>query len=416
MNKRVVITGLGCVTPAGTELHTVWQAAIAGKSLAQPVIRFNTSGLRSKLAGQVPDIDYTTVIPPMALRRLDPLTRMVIFAGHLALKDAAVDPPTIPPERLGIVMGTGYGSTSHTDEFFRGVVAGADSLNPSLFPNTVPNASASSLAIHLKFKGPNSTFTQKEVSGEAALAFAADLISNGRADLVLAGSGEELSEFMFHSLHQVRALSPRPNHNEEVMRPYDLRRNGWVVGEGCAIVVLEDLERARTRGARIYAEIAATACRSGSDGPVAYDATGRSSVAAMHEALALAKIPPDDVAFVHGSANGSTVLDRMEAEAVAEVFAGRSEPMPLISTRSLFGALEGYGVIKLALSCLALQYAAIPPTPELELPMKVPGIRLVNHSPAPLTGSAILLHSASYGGVAMALAIKQIDHEKPSGE
>jgi len=277
MSNRVVITGIGTVNALGQDVPSYWDAVKAGKSAIRPIEGFDTSGFRSKLGAEVRGFDASKFADPMKLRRMDLLSQMVLVASMEAMKDSGID-GDIPAERLGIVIGNGYGGTSFTDAFIEGLlVNGPSGVNPMLFPTTVPNSAASHTSIMLGIKGPNSTFCQKDVSAEQAIIYAAELLRKGAADAVIAGGGEELSDVMYHAFDALWVLSPGHSGDpeDEGCRPFDRRRNGRVLGEGAGVLVLETLESAKKRGAKIYAEITGWSQSSGNAGISKYNPSGR---------------------------------------------------------------------------------------------------------------------------------------------
>lgn len=363
--NRVVITGLGTVNTLGLDVPSYWDAVRSGKSAIRPVEGFDTSPFGSKLGAELRGFEPSKFVDPMKLRRMDRLSQMVLVASMEAMKDAGLDGGQIPPERLGIVIGNGYGSTSCTDEFFEGLLLrGPSGVNPMLFATTVPNAAASITSIELKIKGPNSTFCQKDVSAEEAMIYAATMLRKGAADAIITGGGEELTHVIYHAFSRLGVLSPGM-HGEpstEGCFPFDRRRNGRVLGEGAGVLVMETLDSARRRGARIYAELTGDAATGGVSGVSAYPAKTAPLVRAMGMALNRASVQPSEVSYISAAANSTPVLDHMETMAVKELFGRSAGKVPISSIRPMTGDFDGMGGLRILTSALAIRDGYIPPT------------------------------------------------------
>ena len=308
MTRRVVITGIGTVNALGLDVPTYWANVRAGRSAIRPIEGFDTAPFRSKLGAEVTGFEPSRLIDPMKLRRMDRLSQMMVVSSIEAMKDAGIEVGNMPPERIGVVVGNGYGGTSCTEEFFEGLLLrGPAGVNPMLFPTTVPNSAASLTSIELKIKGPNSTFCQKDISAEEAVIYAAGLIRKGAADAVIAGGGEELNDVIYHAFSSLDILSKGANGFAEGCRPFDRTRNGRVLGEGAAVLILESLESAQNRGARIYAELAGSALTGGLSGISRYNGDIGSMVRAM--GLALERSGVGSIDYISAAANSTRDLD-----------------------------------------------------------------------------------------------------------
>src|SRR4030067_3731074 len=282
MTHRIVITGLGIISSIGIGKEEFWKHCLQGTSGIKPVQRFDVSSYRSKLGGQLPEIDFKTFIKPVNLRRMDRIGKIMVSAVRLALDDSGLDLRKEDPDRMGISIGTGLGSSDTVDQFFRSLLKeGPPGAQPLLFQTAVPNTMTSHCAIEYGIKGINITFSHKETSTEMAMVYAYHLLKEGRADVILAGGGDELSEPLYHVYSMLGALSPGKGKGSEGMRPFDRDRNGIVPGEGSGILVLEALEHAEKRGARIYAEIGGVGLSGSTDGVLRYDLKGDSIARTM---------------------------------------------------------------------------------------------------------------------------------------
>jgi len=328
---------------------------------------------------------------------------MAVAASIEALQDASLTGPRPDPTAMGVILGTGYGSTAQTDEFFVGMLReGPEEANPSLFPDTVPNAPASQIAIYHGLKGPNVTFSHNEVSGEQALAFACRLLQEDRAEALLAGSVDELSSVLFHSFAVLRTLSPKSG-GEEGMRPFDRRRNGRVLGEGAGILVLEKRSRAKERGAKIYGSLLASASTGGPVGAPHYEAGSVEMARAITLVLKHAGIPPEQLGYISAAANSTPGLDRAEAAAIEKVF-GRNRPIPISSLKGHMGDFCGTGGLRAAALLLSLREGKIPATYGLQDPEY--GLDHVLGKPRETPIPFALLNGFSFGGSNICLVFK----------
>ncbi|HWR90976.1 MAG TPA: beta-ketoacyl synthase N-terminal-like domain-containing protein, partial [Desulfobacterales bacterium] len=292
MPNRVVVTGVGLITPLGVGKDAFMKRLLDGVSGIQPITLFDTARFRVKLGAQVREFTPSDFIRPATLRRMDRLSQMATAAARMAVDDAGFQIGPHNRDRVGIVLGTCFGATDVAAQF--GKVLFTDSprrANPILVPNVVMNAPAGHAAIELGVRGVNSTVNHREVSAETAIAYAAAEIARDRADLVLAGGGDILSEFCFRVLTRFRTLSPQDG-GPEGIRPFDVRRNGTVVGEGAGVVCLESLASAAARGAAPYCEIAGWGLSAAPAGPNDWPADPGGPSLAMTRALAAAGIEP----------------------------------------------------------------------------------------------------------------------------
>src|SRR4030042_1908300 len=277
MTHRVVITGLGIVSSIGVGKEAFWESCVQGISGIKPIQGIDVSFYRSQLGGQLPEIDFKAFIKPANLRRMDRIGKIVASAVRLGIDDSGLNLKEEDSSRIGISIGTGLGSSDTVDQFFRSLLKeGPIGAAPLLFQPAVPNALTSHCAIDYGIKGVNIPFSHKESSTEMAMTFAHHLLKEGRADVIFAGGGDELSEPLYHVYSMLGALSPGKGKGAEGMRPFDQNRNGIVLGEGSGIIVLETLEHANKRGAKVYAEMAGAGLSGSTEGLLRYDLKGDS--------------------------------------------------------------------------------------------------------------------------------------------
>jgi 3-oxoacyl-[acyl-carrier-protein] synthase II len=359
MDHRVVITGLGVVSSIGIGKETFWENCLRGISGIKPVRGFDVSSYRSRLGAQLPEIDFKVFIKPANLRRMDRIGKIVVSAVRLAMEDSGLDLKEENSSQIGISIGTGLGSSDTVDQFFRSLLKeGPVGAAPLLFQTAVPNAITSHCAIEYGIKGVNITFSHKESSTEMAMTLAYHLLKEGRADIVFAGGGDELSEPLYHVYSMLGALSPGRGKGTEGMKPFDQDRNGIVLGEGSGILVLETLEHAKKRGAEIYAEMAGAGLSGSTDGILRYDVKGDSIARAM--SLSARELPTVD--YISAAANSTPDLDRGETLAITKVFGKMAREISVGSLKSMLGEFDGSGGIRACGVALSLYHGVIPPT------------------------------------------------------
>jgi len=400
---EIVITGMGIISACGVGREAFWQNCLRGQTGIAPISSFDTSAYSSHLGAEARDFNPKDFIPPLKYRRMSRVSRLAVAASIEALKDATLEVSPSSAPGLGVLIGTGYGSTSQTDDFFLGLLKeGPEGANPSLFPDTVPNAPASQISIYHGLRGPNTTFSHNEVSGEQAMAYAYRLLQEGRAEVLLAGSVDEFSAVLFHSYAVLQALSPKGAY-EEGMRPFDRRRNGRVLGEGAAILVLERKKWAQERGAKIYGSLVACAATGGPVGINHYEAGAEQMARTIKTVLNKAGISPGQVDYISAAANSTLELDRTEALAIQKVFTP-ADSIPVSSLGGHIGSFCGSGALRAAALLLSIKERKILPTfglkdPEFDLDHVIGG-------PRPRLMQYALLHGFSFGGSNVCLLFK----------
>jgi 3-oxoacyl-[acyl-carrier-protein] synthase II len=393
------------VSSIGVGRETFWENCLRGTSGIKPIQRFDVSFYRSRLGGQLPEIDFKTFIKPANLRRMDRIGKIVVSAVRLAIEDSGLDLKKEDPGQIGISIGTGLGSSDTVDQFFRSLLKeGPLGAAPILFQTAVPNAITSHCAIEYGIRGVNITFSHKESSAEMAMIFAYHLLKQGRADVLFAGGGDELSEPLYHVYSMLGALSPGRGKGEvEGMRPFDQDRNGIVLGEGSGILVLETLEHAKRRGARIYAEMAGAGLSGSTVGLVRYDLEGDS----IARAMSLAAQELHTVDYISAAANSTPGLDRGETLAIKKVFGKRTGEISVSSLKSMLGEFDGSGGIRACGLALSVYHGMIPPTIGTERRDPQCDLNLVLGQPKKKEIRSALLNACSNGGSNISLWFKR---------
>ncbi|HVO28224.1 MAG TPA: beta-ketoacyl-[acyl-carrier-protein] synthase family protein [Candidatus Margulisiibacteriota bacterium] len=358
--QSVAVTGLGVISPIGIGRDAFWSALCAGQSGIAPLA--TTEARVPRLAARIPEFAARHFIRSSHLRRADGLSRSIVCAARMALADAGL-PHALPPERLGIVVGSALGDVAESAQYLaRLFTKGPSLVSPMMFPNLVLNAPASYAAMELGCTGANLTVSHGEISGEQAIALGCDLIRAGRADVVLAGGGDQFAEIVVAAYRDYRALSSQRG-GPEWCSPYDVDRNGIILGEGAAMLVLESAQHVRRRAATAYAELV-DYVSFGVPAP-AYDWPLRAPAAAgpLRELIArcLGSSTDTGVDVVCGSANSSRRLDACEIDVLARVFGEAAPRMALTSIKGAIGEFGAAGALSAVATCLALREAIVPP-------------------------------------------------------
>ena len=366
----VVITGVGVISPLGTGLEDFWKGLIEGRNGIEKIAAFDTAPFRSKKGGLVKGFNPRAFIPPLKIRKLDRSSQFAIAASKMALEDADLTiGENVAPERTGIILGSGFCGVVSSEAFHRGqVLRGPGDLNPILFPNTVPNAAASNASIELGIKGPNSTVVQSFCTAEAALFFACQQLFTNRADVIVTGGVDELSAILYRGWNELR-LTAWDGGDGERSAPYDLKRNGFIPGEGAGIMVLERMADALHRKARIYGQILGFATAGGSTHSA--EGTARSISGALKRSGMKA------IDFIDGAGNASPRLDCMEAEGLKLALSDHYLDIPISSIKSMVGEGIASGGMRIAADLLMMEYGKIPPTINYEYPDPLCRLRIV---------------------------------------
>jgi 3-oxoacyl-[acyl-carrier-protein] synthase II len=403
---RVVITGLGVVSSIGVGKEEFWKNCLEGNSAIRPIRGFDVGSYRSRLGAQLPEVDFKAFIKPANLRRMDRIGRIVVSAVRLALDDSGIDVKKEDPNRMGMSIGTGLGSSDTVDQFFRSLLKdGPAGAAPLLFQTAVPNAIASHCSIEYGIKGVNLTFSHKETSTEMAMAFAYRLLNEGRADVILAGGGDELSEPLYHVYSMLGALSPERGKGPEGMRPFDQERNGVVLGEGSGILVLETLEHAEKRGAKMYAEMSGVGMAGSADGLLRYNLEGDS----IAKAMSVAAQELSTVDYICAAANSTPDLDRAETLAIKKVFGERTKEISVGSLKSMIGEFDGSGGIRACGVALTLFHGVVPPTIGIEHLDPQCDLGVIVGQPEKKKIRSSLLNGCANGGSNISLWFKRYD-------
>ena len=363
--RRAVITGLGFVTPIGIGVETVWRRLHEPRSAVQTIDRFDSAPFRSHIAAQVNDFDAVAMLSARQARRTDRCSQLALAATRLALEDAALDLTREAADRVGVLAGTALGGIGFAEvENEKYVRGGPRSVDPLLALTVFGGAVSCNVAIANGVSGVNSTNAMSCSSGTIAIGEAFRAIVHGAADVVLAGGSEApLYPLCYGSFSLIRAMSTRNADPATASRPFDLGRDGFVMAEGAAFVVVESLEHALARGARIYAEIAGFGLTNDAHHMTQPRPDGREAVRAMRLALDEAGCAPSGIDWINAHGSSTTLNDSTEARAIRDVFGDHANTVPVSGTKGWHGhALGASGAIETAIACLAMTRDWIPPT------------------------------------------------------
>ena len=369
--KRVVVTGMGAITPLGQTPGEFWQNLVAGKSGIGPMTLCDPTGYPCRIAGEVRDFDPTDHISGREARRMARFSQLAVAAGLTAAQDARLKMEREDPYRVGVILGNGNGGFPTLEENCRIMAEkGGMRISPFFFPMVLPNMAAANVSHYLGAKGHNSTASTACAASNQAIGEALELIRRGGADVVLAGGTEAgISQLGLSGFAVMRALSTNNEEPERASRPFDANRDGFVPAEGSVILVLESLEHARARNADILVELAGFGCTADAGHLVQPEETGRSAAEAMRRALADAGAALDTVDYINAHGTSTPLNDAIETLAIKLLFGDRAYQIPISSTKSMIGhALGGSGSLEAAACINTITSGTIHPTINYETP------------------------------------------------
>lgn len=369
--RRVVITGIGAVTPIGHTREGLWQGVLRGKSGVRRVRAFDTSGYRSQVAAEVLDFDAAPYLDRKQLKRLDRYSQFALCAAKMAVADAELDLEAEAHERVGVCIGSALGGMLTAEEQHGAFAArGLGAVSPMLAVTVFGAAASCNIAIEFGVTGPNTANCNSCAAGTMAIGDALRFIQRGEAEVMLAGGAEApIAPLCFGSFSIIRAMSKRNHDPERACRPFDKGRDGFVMGEGAAILVLEDAGHAERRGAHIYAEILGYSLTNDAYHMSAPHPGGVEAARAMAMVLKDAGLGPEDIEYINAHGSSTPMNDKIETMAIKQVFGGVAGRIPVSGTKGLYGhALGASGAIEAAIGALALTYKYVPPTVNYETP------------------------------------------------
>ena len=365
MKRRVVITGVGPVTPIGTGKETFWNNLIAGKSGVGIITRFDPTDFDVKIAGEVKNFEYADYMDKKEGKRMDRVTHFAVAAAKLAVEDAKLDLEKINQVRAGVCVGSGIGGIeTFVEQTTKFVEKGPSKISPFFIPMEIPNMPAGQISIALGFKGPNTAIVTACATGTNCIGDAFRTIQYGDADIMIAGGTEAaISPVAVAGFANMKALSTNNEHPEKASCPFDKKREGFVMGEGAGVVVLEELEHAKARGAHIYAEICGYGMTADAYHITAPDPSGEMPAACMQAAVDDASVKPEEVDYINAHGTSTHRNDLNETLAAKKVFGEHAYKMTISSNKSMLGHLLGAaGGVEAIATVLTIQNGVIPPT------------------------------------------------------
>ncbi len=367
---RVVVTGIGLITPVGNDTATTWDALIAGRSGIGPITHFDTSAYECPIAGEVRGLEAADFVDAKLLRRLDRSSVFALAGAQQAIADAGLDMTRENPKRVGVVLGTGMGGAQMIVEQ-NDILEdkGPRRISPFMTSHMLPDTATGLIAIAIGARGPNFGISAACATGGATTGEAAEIIRGGRADVMITGGFEApLTPIYYAGFHAMKALAVADDPTKAV-KPFDANRSGFILGEGAGIMVLESLEHAQARGARIYAEWLGAATSNDAYDMVAAAEDGHGVADAMRDAMAEAGVTPADIDYINAHGTGTALNDRVETHAIREVFREDADRLMVSSTKPIVGHMMGAaGAVEAAIAALTCHHGVVPPTINYETP------------------------------------------------
>jgi 3-oxoacyl-[acyl-carrier-protein] synthase II len=401
--RRVVVTGLGAITPVGNDVESTWESLLAGRSGIGPITQFDASNTKTKIAGEVKDFDPDVYFEKRESRRLDRYVQLFIGAADQAMVDSGIDLDTEPElrERMGSIAGAGMGGLHSFEESLDTLRSrGPGRLNPLTIPKLIANMSAGMAAIRWEFFGPTNCTVTACAASANAIGDAAEVIRRGAADVMMAGGAEAtVSEFVIGSFNSAKALSTNNEDPEGASRPFDLNRDGFVLSEGGAVLMLEERERALARGATIHGEILGYGMSTDGFHVTLPRPGGKGQALAITAALRDAELDPSEVQHLNAHGTSTPANDKTETAAIKLAFGSSAQSLAISSTKSMTGHLLGGAGAVEALACLlAIRDQVVPPTINLHTPDPECDLDYVPNEAREMDVTTTLSNSFGFGG------------------
>jgi 3-oxoacyl-[acyl-carrier-protein] synthase II len=410
--RRVVITGVGAITPIGLGVGGLWDGLQRRESAVRTITRFDPSMFKSRIAGEVPDFSPADHIEERRVRRLDRFSQFSVAATRMALSDAALDPQREDPDRIGATMGTALGGVAHGETQYRNFVNGGPrAVDPALALTVFAGAASCNIAIEFGFTGPNSTNGMSCASGAIAIGDAFRAILRNEADVMVAGGAEApLAPLCFGAFAIIRAMSTRNDDPSHASRPFDQARDGFVMAEGAAVLVLEERSRALARGAPVYAEVCGFGLTNDAHHMTAPRPDGKQAARAMRNALLEARVAPHEVGYINAHGSSTPLNDPTETASIKQVFGDHAYRLAFSGTKGYYGhALGASGAIEAAICALASRRGWVPPTVNLHSPDPVCDLTHVAPDGIALEPDYLMSNSFGFGGINASLLFRRAE-------
>ena len=410
MDRRVVITGIGVITPIGSNKEEFWQNLVTGRSGITTVTGFDASAYSCRIAGEIPDFEPTRYIEKREARKMDRFTQFAVAAALMAWQDAGLDKNEIDRDAAGVIVGSGIGGIKTIEEQHRILLEkGPRRVSPFLVPALIANMAAGYISIMLQLRGPNLTVVTACASSNHAIGDAFRVIQRGDAEIIVAGGTEAAGiDIAFAGVCSARALSQRNDEPARASRPFDRERDGFVMGEGSGIVILESLDHALKRGAQIYAELIGYGMSGDAYHVTAPDPDGTGACLSMQRALDDAGIKPGAVDYINAHGTSTEYNDRIETLAIKKTFGEHAGELVVSSTKSMIGHLLGAaGAVELIATLLCMEHQTVHPTINYEYPDPDCDLDYVPNQARARQINVALNNSFGFGGTNATLAVKR---------
>ena len=413
MSRRVVVTGMGAVTPIGLSREDFWNACIKGKSGVRTITRFDCSEFDSRIAAQLPEsFDPSIRIDRKQIRRMDPFVQYAVVAAYEAVEDAALEMEKTDPTRVGVILGSGIGGI-HTLEHQHLTLKdkGPQRVSPFFIPMMIADMGPGQISILLGAKGPNWSSVSACSSAAHSIGESLEAIRRGSADVIVCGGAEApLTPLALAGFCSMRALSTRNDCPDEASRPFDMDRDGFVIGEGAGVIVLEALEHAEKRGARIYCELVGYANTADAYHMTAPCADGEGAARSMSLAMEDARVPPEQVDYINAHGTSTPLNDKMETTAVKTALGPASRHVWISSTKSMIGHLLGAsGAAEFIAMALAVARSVVPPTINYRTPDPECDLDYVPNEARERKINVALSNSFGFGGHNVTLVARRFE-------
>lgn len=409
--NRVVITGLGALTPLGIGVEPTWASLCAGRSGVGPITRFDATGFPVRIAAELHGFDPANYIEAKEIKKMDTFIHYAMAASAMAVEDAKLTVPIRQPERVGVYVGSGIGGLGAIEHWHDVLHAkGPQRISPFFIPMTIINLASGQIAISVGAKGPNSCAVTACATGNHCIGDAYRIIQRGDADVMIAGGTEAaITPLGVAGFAASRALSIRNDEPTKACRPFELDRDGFVLGEGAGIVILESLEHARRRGASIYAELVGYGATADAYHITAPSEDGEGAARCMRLALEEAHIAPSEVGYINAHAT-STRADAVETTAIKRAFGEAARRIPISSTKSMTGHLLGAaGGVEAVFTLLAMTRGLLPPTINYERPDPACDLDYIPNVVRPGRPDVALSNSFGFGGTNACLLFRRYE-------
>lgn len=413
--RRVVVTGLGAVTPIGTTIEEIWKSLIEGKSGVRRLACFDPTHFTSKVAAEIKNFDPSEYLSPKDMKRMDRFVQFAVVSSKKAVVDSGLNLEKEDLNRIGVLIGSGIGGlhtveAEHRQYLALGPEKGPDRISPFLIPMLIVNMATGQVSITLGLKGPNSAVATACATGNHAIGDAFRIIQRGEADLMVCGGSEAAITHMgFGGFCALKALSTSYNDEpEKACRPFDKNRDGFIMGEGAGVVILEEASHALKRGARIYCEMAGYGMSGDAYHMTAPDPEGDGGVRCMISAIKDAGIRPEEISYINAHGTSTLYNDKIETLAVKKVFGAHAKKLAMSSTKSVTGHLLGAaGGVEMIATAMAIKEGIMPPTINYETPDPECDLDYVPNVARRLTVNAAMSNSLGFGGHNATLIIKK---------